>query len=189
MSNDRSEHSSDLGVARSIARRLRARPRVSAERVSAVQRTRYVRFDASRFGVGSASPRTVTGGESIDRWASDNWNRLLDDCLAVCSGSSAFLMDEDGLVVSVRGMNESEALEVLGARLTVTFQQADRMSHREDGASTICIELDDGWLTGVKYPVEGTGPLVVGLLAESPIAGEAKKEIFELIERAVAAVS
>lgn len=192
MSNDRSEHSSDLGLARSIARRLRTRPKITPDRGSVPPRSRYVRFDARRFGVGAATAAAAAadGDEQvIGRWASDNWNRLLDDCLAVCSGRSGFLMDEDGLVVALRGMDDSDVLEVLGARLTVTFQQADRMSHREDGASTICIELDEGWLTGVKFPVEGGGPLVIGLMAELPIAGDAKKEVFDLLARAVAALS
>ncbi len=188
MSNDRNELSSDLGVARTIARRLRTRPRVVTERMSGAPAVaRYVRFDASRFGVGGGTTTTADrDADSLERWASDLWNRLLDDCLALCSGRDAFLMDDQGLVVSVRGMQDSDALEVLGARLTVTFQQAERIGHREGGASTICVELEDGWLTGLKCPVEGGGPLVVGIIADAPISGDVKAEIVELLGRAVA---
>jgi len=184
MSNDQSERSSDIGVARAIAKRLHDRPRATAERMGGTLRSRYVRFDAGRFGVGGGMSAADGDGEAIERWGSDTWNRLLDDCLALCGGSGAFLMDEQGLVVSVRGMNDNEALEVLGARLTVTFQQAERMSHREGGASTICIELDDQWLTGLKFPVEGTGPLVVGLIADAPVSGDVKSEIQDLVSSA-----
>lgn len=193
MSNDPSVPSSDLGRARSSARRLRGATTPSSRTPGPLKPPRYVRFDARRFGTlsvttgsdgGSAAP-----GSPTDHWGSDTWTGLLDDCLRIAQGSSAFLMDEHGLVVAVRGGDESDMLEVLGARLTVTFQQADRMSHREGGTTTICIELDDGWLTGIKHPMEGSGPLVVGILAADPIAGDAKSEIMELIAAAISAFS
>ncbi len=184
MSNDPNENSSDLGLARTLARRLRSRPRAHIERASGPPRPRYVRFDAGRFGTGA--PGVPAGGENgeLERWASDSWKRLLDDCLALCQGSGAFLMDEQGLVVARGGLSDAEAVDVLAARLTVTFQQAERMSHREGGASTICIELDEGWLTGLKVPIEGTGPLVVGLIADGPVSGDTKEDIYGLVAAA-----
>jgi hypothetical protein len=183
MSNDPSDRSSDLGFARAIARRLRG-PVVPSVAPSVVSRgPRYVRFDSRRFvGVHEGSTPPLEEG---DRWGSDNWNQFLDDCLEISRAKSAFVMDEHGLVVSVRGVDDSEALEVLGARLTVTFQQADRMSHRPEGANTVCIELEDGWLTGLKYAVPGAGSLIVGVMADAPVCGERKDEIVDFLRRAV----
>lgn len=183
MSNDPSERSSDLGFARSIARRLRGPAQPSAAPSVVSQGPRYVRFDARRFSGGSMG--SIPPPEGEDRWGSDNWNQFLDDCLEICRATGAFVMDEHGLVVSVRGMQDGEALEVLGARLTVTFQQADRMSHRPEGANTVCIELEDGWLTGLKYAVTGAGSLIVGVMADAPVCGERKDEIVDFLRRAV----
>ena len=184
MSNDKSEHSSDLALARSIARRLRGTTRVPTTPPGVLRGPRYVRFDATRFAAAQEQDSLPPPPDG-QQWGSESWNNFLDDCLSVCSGTSAFLLDDHGLVVSVRGSDDPEVMEVLGARLTVTFQQADRMSHRADGASTVCIELDDGWLTGVKYAVEGAGPLIVGVIADEPVHGDAKEDIVDLLQRAV----
>ena len=186
MSNDPSERSSDLGLARTIARRLRgpARPSVAASVVS--HGPRYVRFDSRRFA--GASAGSIPPPDGTGRSASDNWNQFLDDCREICRARGAFVMDEHGLVVSVRGLDDGEALEVLGARLTVTFQQADRMSHHPEGSGAVCIELEDGWLTGLKYAVPGAGSLIVGVMADGPVCGERKSEVVEFLRRAVSSL-
>lgn len=188
MSNGKSEHSSDLGLARSIARRLRGPSTKGRPHSGPPRGPRYVRFDARRFESQAKSGSLPPPPDGEDQWGSDNWNQFLDDCLAVCHGRNAFLLDDHGLVVSTRGTEDPEVLEVLGARLTVTFQQADRMSHRAEGASTVCIELDDGWLTGVKYAVSGAGPLIVGVMGDAPVFGDPRDEIVELLQRAVSAM-
>ena len=188
MSNAKSEHSSDLGLARSIARRLRGASPSSRPRSAPLRAPRYVRFDARRFESAAAPGSLPPPPDGEDQWGSDNWNQFLDDCLSVCHGRSAFVLDDHGLVVSTRGTEDPEVLEVLGARLTVTFQQADRMSHRAEGATAVCIELDEGWLTGVKYSVFGAGPLIVGVMADGPVFGDPRDEIVELLQRAVSAM-
>jgi hypothetical protein len=145
-----------------------------------------VRFDARRLSAGRAGSIPPPDGEA--RWASDHWNQFLDDCREICHAKGAFVMDEHGLVVSVRGLDEGEALEVLGARLTVTFQQVDRMSHHPDGSNTVCIELEDGWLTGLKHAVPGAGSLIVGVMADAPVCGERKHELVEFLKRAVSSL-
>jgi hypothetical protein len=186
MSNDPSERSSDLGLARSIARRLRGRSAPSGAPSAVSQGPRYVRFDARRIASGPAG--SIPPPDAEGRSASDRWNQFLDDCRELCHAKAAFVMDEHGLVVSVRGLDDGEALEVLGARLTVTFQQADRMSHRTEGSNAVCIELEDGWLTGLKYAVPEAGSLIVGVMADAPVCGERKNEIVQFLRRAVSSL-
>ncbi|MBN1609450.1 MAG: hypothetical protein JW940_22660 [Polyangiaceae bacterium] len=186
MSNDPNERFSDLQLARSIARRLRGHCAPSGAPRAVSHGPRYVRFDSRRIAAGAVGSIPSPDGEG--RWASDNWNQFLDDCRQICRAKGAFVMDEHGLVVSVRGLDDGEALEVLGARLTVTFQQADRMSHHAEGPGTVCVELAEGWLTGLKYAVPGAGALIVGVMADAPVCGERKTEVVEFLRRAVSSL-
>jgi len=170
-----------LEFARQAARRLRGIPSVSGLRPAV---PRYVSFKLGKaIDSEGKGPNTVRGATSAS-WGSDHWNQLLDEAIEASDSESAFVMDEHGLVIGVRGRVDAETAELLGAHITVTFQQADRMRLHEGGVTTICVDLAHSWLNGLKCRLDGGGFLVLGLLAGRPIQDETKDLVAQLVVRA-----
>ncbi len=167
---------SDVGAARSLSQKLTGRkPNGGAK----PEPTSYVSF---RNGVGS--PRTVhppdvkpevlppvpppPPEEDTSTWGEGAWQQRLEWVLVTAKAKCAVVLDRQGLVVATRGDITPDKAQAWGGRLLLMLDQA---AHIEDRSlRSVCIELDDEWLTGVT----GTGPdhpeVAIAVLADRPVA-------------------
>ncbi len=184
MSSGPNEPSSDLELARKLSARLSARA-VGAAPI-AVPTTRYMRFDIRRV----AGAVDSTGFPSVPpaplpRFGPETWNQLLDGCLAVADGESAFLMDGQGLVVACRGVIGASDAEAIGARLLLTLDQATAMGASGEPARSVIVEVEGRWLSGLRASSRSGMSLTVGVLGPSPLGAAAREVVDGLLSAAI----
>lgn len=179
MSTDRNAPYFDLSYARALSRKLRAAAAPSAADKPA-ERPGFMRFARPR-GAGAAFDAAALGASLRgveDAWGASAWHALLDGCVKAGSGSGAFAMDDQGLVIAARGELDEPAAARLGGRLMLTLEQAAKLG-QESGV--VCIELDGRWLTGLRGRSKSGQEVTVGVLADEPIARDARTAITELV--------
>lgn len=177
--NDRRVPSSDLELARSLSRRLRA-PRGDAPVKHVEPSPRYVRFEARRAAPESVFNNFANPGSPF---GADVWNHLLDGCLASADASAAFLIDGHGLVVATRGNLSAEAAESIGARLMIALDQSAQLLS-QGAASVVALEIDLGWLTGLRSGDKRARPLTLGLLGSGPLSRDVRDAVLSLLATA-----
>lgn len=177
--NDRRVPSSDLELARSLSRRLRA-PRGDAPTKHHEPSPRYVRFEARRAAPESVFNQFASPGGSF---GAEVWNNLLDGCLSTADAAAAFVIDGHGLVVATRGDLSAEAAESIGARLMVALDQSAQLL--PNGApAVVALEIDLGWLTGLRSGDKRARPLTLGLLGQAPLSRDVREAVLSLLATA-----
>lgn len=109
----------------------------------------------------------------------DGWNKLLDACVVTTGAEAALLMDPHGLIIASRGPAASDELEVVGARLMVAFEQADRIDGQRSTLS-ISVELPRGTVHGLRLE-RPDGALTLGLIVPGGLSGERQARLLALI--------
>lgn len=179
--NDKRVPSSDLELARALSRRLRS-PRGEPPAKHAEPSPRYVRFEARK-----AAPESVFGAfaSTSSPFGADVWNHLLDGCLATADAQSAFLIDAQGLVVATRGALSAEAAESIGARLMVALDQSAQLL--QPGAPSVAaLEMELGWLTGLRSSDNRSRSLTLGIVAQGPLGRDIREAVLSLLATASA---
>ena len=157
--------SSDRVRLRELARRVRAAEPAPSKRAAVAPA--YVRLRAPVAAapvVAMAAP--VVQPAPVDVRGSAGWARLLAWCVDGVGARAAILTDDRGLVIASAGALELEVAQGIAARLVIAFHQADRMGAAPSPA--MAIQLDDGWLTGVRID-QGGEPLTLGALGPRPL--------------------
>lgn len=151
------ERFSDLEAARAAARTLR-----SGASTASIDRG-YVRFDVRRIA-GARAPQTdIVAVASEPRFGASGWERLLDASIAAAEAREAFLMNEQGLVIAVRGGMTPDEAEAVGSRVQLALEQADKMAADEAHRRAMMIELDRRWLVGIRFAVGDEASVTLGL--------------------------
>jgi hypothetical protein len=112
----------------------------------------------------------------------EGWNKLLDACVAVTGAEAALLMDPHGLIIASRGPRQGEELEVVGARLMVAFEQADRIDGQRSTLS-MSFELPRGTVQGLRL-IQPDGALTLGLIVPGGLSAERQQRLVTLIAAA-----
>ncbi len=115
-------------------------------------------------------------------FGADSWNKLLDACVAVTGAEAALLMDPHGLIITSRGPRQGDELEVVGARLMVAFEQADRIDGQRSTLS-MAFELPRGTVQGLRL-IQPDGVLTLGLIVPGGLSAERQNRLVSLIAAA-----
>ncbi len=198
MSSDRSGPFYDLDEAASLTRELARRERdvaggsSHAEGDESSRTGGYVRFSAERIRYG-VRPERRQGEEAVDvasevPWSSEmmgsaGWRHLVDWCVDAIDADAVFVVDARGLVVAGSGALPAEEVEAAGARLLALFEHADRLLESQGETRSVNVELELGWLTGLRVAVRRDDPedgtLVVGIVTTRPLSEAARRNITE----------
>jgi len=198
MSSDRSGPFYDLDEAASLTRELARRERDAVDDASQAEgeepsrASGYVRFSAERIRYGARLERRQ-GDEAVDvtsevPWSpemmgSAGWRHLVDWCLDATDADAVFVVDARGLVVAGSGALPAEEVEAAGARLLALFEHADQLLESQGEARSINVELELGWLTGLRVAVRRDDPedgtLIVGIVTTRPLSEGARRSITE----------
>jgi hypothetical protein len=108
--------------------------------------------------------------------------KLLDACVAVTGAEAALLMDPHGLIITSRGPRQGDELEVVGARLMVAFEQADRIDGQRSTLS-MAFELPRGTVQGLRL-IQPDGVLTLGLIVPGGLSAERQSRLVSLIAAA-----
>lgn len=188
MPNVRAAHSSDLETARALSLDLanaREPARVQPPAQPAVCHD-YVRFPDPRPKTPALPRVPALNFRALEGAGSTHWNEFLDWVLQVVRARAAFVVDAHGLTIAARGEIGPDALESIGARLTLAFDQTDLLRTVRDHKSSLLVELDVGWLSGMRIPVELGGRLLLGVLGTAPIDLQLRDELVRVLEAAFA---
>ncbi len=198
MASDRSGPFYDLEEAASLTRELAGRERTPADDAprpggdEPPRTSGYVRFSAERIRYGKRVERG-RGDETVDvtgevPWSSEmmgsaGWRHLVDWCLEATDADAVFVVDARGLVVAGSGALPAEEVEAAGARLLALFEHADQLLESQGEARSINVELELGWLTGLRAAVRRDDPedgtLIVGIVTTRPLSDAARRNITE----------
>lgn len=191
--------SDDLERARLLSRRLRG---VGAPGIPAAE-PGYVSFAPRSAAPPAAAPRAtrptptpapprpstvplMTRREPLNApsagFGPDGWNKLLDACVVTTGAEAALLMDPHGLIIASRGPAAGDELEVVGARLMVAFEQADRIDGQRSTLS-ISVELPRGTVHGLRLE-RPDGALTLGLIVPGGLSAERQARLLTLITAA-----
>jgi hypothetical protein len=183
MSNDPNEPFFELTYARSLSRSLRSTDPASRQATAPTEAPRFSRFSRSARAGARSSFDADALVESLrnlrDAWGPSGWHVLLDGCLQACGASGAFALDPQGLVIATRGDLDPELVERLGARLTLTLDQARKMG---ESCRVVCVQVDGHWLTGLRADASGANALTLAVLSDEPLALAPRNTIDRLIE-------
>ncbi|MDH5673435.1 MAG: hypothetical protein OEZ06_14875 [Myxococcales bacterium] len=186
MSNDKPASSYDLSEGRRIVERLQRGEANGPEPSNG-----YVRFRARRpAGAPSVSTPAPAAPAPDFAWpeasrGSAGWSPVLAWCRQVASADAGFVLDAHGLLVVCDGAVDSAQTEAIGSRLIIAFEQADRMREGE-AAGVIHVQLEGGWLTGLRIPIEEGRALTVALLASAPLSNPLVERLREVLTKKAA---
>lgn len=111
---------------------------------------------------------------------SAGWSRLLAWCVEGLGAEGAFIVDDRGLVVASHGVLARTVMEERGARLVFAFEQAARVAR---GVRSLNLELEHGWLVGMRVALSETESLTIGVQAARPLSEAARRRIEEAFAR------
>lgn len=181
MPNVPNERSSDLEAARAASRSLRTGA------TQAVLDRGYVRFEASRFtGARATEALSRTPRAPEPRFGSASWERLLDDCMVAAESSDAFLINEQGLVIALRGAIDPDEAESVGSRTQLAMEQVDRMANANATRRMAMVELDSRWLVGVRFALGDGTSVTLCLLCREPPEADGRRKLTTLLDDAAA---
>ena len=90
----------------------------------------------------------------------------------------AFIVDSRGLVVAASGLLGADVVEETGARLIIAFEQGDLALRSHGKALSVTVELESGWLVGMRVPVrDDDAGFIVGIAGPLPLTHEARRKI------------
>ena len=150
----------------------------------------YVRFARERLKFGS--PPEPTAGVLFERhadltedlsWSSEmmgsgGWKAMLDWVVSALDADGAFIVDSRGLVVAASGLLGADVVEETGARLIIAFEQGDLALRSHGKALSVTVELESGWLVGMRVPVrDDDAGFIVGIAGPLPLTHEARRKI------------
>jgi len=154
---------------------------------------RYLRFSGHRFRqkepiavdadrIDSAFRLELSQLASNAPFGIREWHDFLDTCICSCGAETAFVTDSEGLVVASRGRLHSGEMEGIGTRLSIAFQQADRMEIAAGDSRSVMIEFDHLWLSGVGFRSENQPSFTIGILGKDAVPASMRNEIRETLE-------
>jgi septum formation inhibitor-activating ATPase MinD len=154
---------------------------------------RYLRFSGTRF---REKAKTTVNEEQVDNafrlelnqlaanapFGIEEWHDFLDTCICSCGAETAFVADSEGLLVASRGRLSQGNIEGLGARLSIAFQQADRMEIAAGDAQSVMVEFDHLWLSGIGFQSDRQPIFTIGILGKEPVPTPMRNEIRETLQ-------
>jgi hypothetical protein len=185
------ESSSDLNRAREISRRLAEREKRPAPKPAAAPAPGPAhRFSAEQVRAAAglpappapASPAASAPAASAPAPAraappprplpplpaGGGWDALVAWCRSALLAESAFLIDDQGLLVASAGKIDAREAEGIGGRLVFTLEQADEMKGDALSARAITLEYGGSCLSGWRVPIAGGVSLTLGVLGARP---------------------
>jgi hypothetical protein len=119
----------------------------------------------------------ATGGHEVEAGPppelSRPWTEILDDSIYLAHARCALVMDGAGNIAEFRGDWPKNTLDKVGARLLKGIAQAEPPPTAES-SQLVEIQLGSFWLTGLKVPLGGGRPVIVGFLSQAPIKREVR---------------
>ncbi len=94
-----------------------------------------------------------------------DWNAFVDWCLSATDGLEAFILDEAGLLVVVRGDLKLNDVQATGSRLLIAIEQAESMPEINRQPGLVSLATERGWFSGIRLK-DG---LVLGVIAPQPV--------------------
>lgn len=207
MRNDRPDSYYDLEDAARIAARLRPGANRAEEVTASTETRAYVRFNLSELRFGprattdaappaaeavappvAASPiaqpfvppqasTRLEGLSEIETTGSAGWGKMLDWCVDALDADAAFIVDARGLVIGGAGLLGSGEVEETGARLIVAFGQADRMLSSHGASLSLSVELESGWLVGIRIPSRDDEEFILGIVSNEALSQDIRREL------------
>ena len=114
---------------------------------------------------------------------------LLTEVLEIAKAeraTSAFAVDEQGLLIAAAGSAEDAILEATGSRVVIAVEQAARMeAFGGERPRALQIEIGGQWLTALPIDGGATPGLVVCVIASRPLADDARGVVAGLITEVV----
>ncbi len=180
MPNELNKHCSDVEAARAASRSLR-----SGSPVAPTHRG-YIRFDASRLSAASTTASGAAIPSRSARYGPASWDRLLEEAITAVAGESAFLMNEQGLVIANQGTLDADTAEAFGARTQLALEQIDAIAEPSARRRVLACDLGTRWLFGVRFKLADDTSVTLGLFTEDPPEGDRRETLLSLVD-AVAA--
>lgn len=109
------------------------------------------------------------------------WDALLDACVSAARAQAAFLMDPHGLVVSSKGTS-ADPLEMVGSRLMLAFEQADRIG--QERTLSLSAETAKGTLFGMRLVQSDGSFLLLGVVVPGGLLADRQHQLVALVGRA-----
>jgi len=179
MSRDRAVSSSDVERARALSKRLGLGVREVSAAPSAGPE--YIRFAAPSFAAASApldSPAPLIAPPN----GPVAWAQLTGWVRELVGARLVVLSDASGLLVALSGDATHERAEAMGARLVLSFEQADRLEANERASRFMSLDFGAVVVSGLRVDLPGGGRLVLGIAAEAALPAQLRTDI----ERALA---
>lgn len=186
MSRGPDETAYDLSNARAITERLRRGPSATPVEAPSSQ-VPYARFPKTRPGIGAPSADETELAEDVP-WStammgSGGWTKLLEWYVTSLNAHGALIVDSSGLVIASTGSLATEIVEETGARVSVAFEQGDQMLRTLGSLRTLTLELDRGWLVGIRiHTIEGLS-LIIGVVSPRRISASAQQSIADAFSK------
>ncbi len=191
MGTHRDANWSDLDGARAISRRLQ----VVGQLQATTRGESYVRFSLAPLdrGIEAALPQAIASAQedaSPSRlWNSESmgslyWNELLEVCVAAARAEGAecaFAVDGQGLAIASVGGTPTGDVELVGSRLALIFEQAERMELIGDSTGAILVEFKDRWLAGLHIVGSRGETIIVGVVARDALGPQTRETIARVI--------
>lgn len=115
---------------------------------------------------------------SSEMMGSGGWKAMLDWVVSALDADGAFIVDSRGLVVAASGLLGADVVEETGARLIIAFEQGDLALRSHGKALSVTVELESGWLVGMRVPVrDDDAGFIVGIAGPLPLTHEARRKI------------
>ncbi len=159
----------DLDFARRLSRSLNHQERAAPSPTSA---TPGPVGPFSRFGVAPHAPRPLGIG-------AEGWRTLLAEVVQLTHASSAFALDESGLLVAATGVEKDEA-EGLGSRLIVAFEHVDRAVNQP--GRSITIDLGPYSLTAFRGGAGAGSTFTLILRSQSALPDATRAAVVGLLQ-------
>ena len=191
MPRDHKDNFYDLRHAREIAVRLGGGS--EGRMPSAGVGDAYVSFSTSTLSFSAAAATAASPSEPPEPHAelhasvpwgaemegSSGWTKLLEWMRGELSSDAAFIVDRRGLVIASAGELSTMGLEETGARLVIAFEQGEQMLVSMGVPLSVTIELQEGWIVGIRIPAGDDEFLVAGIVGPQPLSRRARAGLLE----------
>lgn len=175
--SDHAANSSDLELARALSGKVCGQHH-SQDSLSASTSGSFARFASRETAPPTPEPR-VDPAHATPR-SFESWDDLVAWIKRITSCQVVFVVDPESFVIAQHGHHSLEELEGIGAQ----FQDvAERATEIEIGAArALALQLESGWLSGIRFPREESGYFLVGVIADEVLPREIQAAISAQVE-------